>query len=139
VPSFDLLSESFDRRRYWRGPIWINTNWLLWSGLDQHGRDSETDDILLSTLRLVERSGFREYFDPLDGTGYGSDGFGWTAALTLDLIERYRGASRTRLLERLRAEAPGRAPAPPAPGRLRPDGPAAAPGRTPRDDRPKRL
>jgi hypothetical protein len=101
VPSFDLLGEGFDRRRYWRGPIWINTNWLLWSGLHQHGHDSETDDIVLSSVRLVEQSGFREYFDPIDGTGYGSDGFGWTAALTLDLIERHRGASRTRLIERL--------------------------------------
>jgi len=118
VPSFDLLGESFDRRRYWRGPIWMNTNWLLWCGLDQHGHDIETDDILLSSLRLVERSGFREYFDPLDGTGYGSDGFGWTAALTLDLIERYRGASRTRLLERLRAEWPGPPASPSAEPRL---------------------
>jgi hypothetical protein len=101
VPSFDLMSADFDRRRYWRGPIWINTNWLLWSGLHQHGHDSETDDIVLSSVRLVEQSGFREYFDPIDGTGYGSDGFGWTAALTLDLIERHRGASRTRLIERL--------------------------------------
>jgi hypothetical protein len=102
VPSFDLLDEEFDRRRYWRGPVWINTDWLLWSGLHQHGRDRETDDILLSCIRLVERSGFREYFDPFDGTGYGSDGFSWTAALVLDLIERHRGPSRARLLERLR-------------------------------------
>jgi hypothetical protein len=101
VPTYDLLGAGFDRRRYWRGPIWLNTNWLLWSGLKQHGHDSETDDILLSSLRLVERSGFREYFDPLDGTGYGAHGFGWSAALTLDLIERHRGRSRARLLERL--------------------------------------
>ncbi len=101
VPSFDLLSADFDRRRYWRGPIWINTNWLLWSGLHQHGRDGETNDIVLSSIQLVEKSGFREYFDPIDGTGHGSDGFGWTAALILDLIERHRGPSRTRLLEQL--------------------------------------
>jgi len=103
VPSYDLLGEAFDRRRYWRGPIWINTNWLLWSGLHLHGHDSETDDILVSSLRLVEGSGYREYFDPIEGTGYGSDGFGWTAALTLDFIERHRGASRTHLIERLAA------------------------------------
>jgi neutral trehalase len=101
VPSYDLLGADFDRRRYWRGPIWINTNWLLWSGLHAHGHDTETNEILLSSVRLVEQSGFREYFDPIDGTGYGSDGFGWTAALTLDLIERHRGASRTWLVERL--------------------------------------
>jgi len=103
VPSYDLLADNFDRRRYWRGPIWINTNWLLWSGLHLHGHDSETDDILASSLRLVEGSGFHEYFDPIDGTGYGSDGFGWTAALTIDLIERHHGASRARLIELLAA------------------------------------
>lgn len=102
VPTFDLLDEGFDRRRYWRGPIWINTDWLLWSGLHQHGRDRETDDILLSCIRLAERSGFREYFDPFDGTGHGSDDFSWSAALVIDLIERHRGPARARLLERLR-------------------------------------
>jgi glycogen debranching enzyme len=101
VPSYDLLGQDFDRRRYWRGPIWVNTNWLLWSGLHTHGHDRETDDIVISSLRLVERSGFREYFDPIDGTGYGSDGFGWSAALTIDLIERHWGESRRRLLDRL--------------------------------------
>ena len=33
APSFDLKAEDFDERRYWRGPVWINTNWLLWAGL----------------------------------------------------------------------------------------------------------
>ena len=100
APSYDLLGADFDERRYWRGPVWINTNWLLWSGLRQHGQVAEAEEILLSSLRLVEHSGFHEYFDPFGGAGYGSDGFGWTAALTLDLIERHQGADRTRLLER---------------------------------------
>ncbi len=32
APSFDLKADGFDERRYWRGPVWINTNWLLWAG-----------------------------------------------------------------------------------------------------------
>lgn len=35
---------------------------------------------------LVRRSGFREYFDPLDGSGRGSDGFSWSAALFTDMV-----------------------------------------------------
>ncbi len=101
APSYDLLGEGFDERRYWRGPVWINTNWLLWSGLRQHGQLAEADEILASSLRLVQRSGFHEYFDPFGGAAYGSDGFGWTAALTLDLIERQEGPDRASLLERL--------------------------------------
>src|SRR4029077_1862131 len=38
VPSFDMKGVGFDERRYWRGPVWINTNWLLWWGLRQHGQ-----------------------------------------------------------------------------------------------------
>ncbi len=102
VPSYDLLAKDFDERRYWRGPVWINTNWLLLSALRQHGYHSEADAIALSSLRLVEKSGFREYFDPFDGTGYGTDSFGWTAALTLDIIERHQGRDRERLVEGLR-------------------------------------
>jgi Mannosylglycerate hydrolase MGH1-like glycoside hydrolase domain len=102
VPSYDLLAKDFDERRYWRGPVWINTNWLLLSALRQHGYHSEAEMIALSSLRLVEKSGYREYFDPFDGTGFGTDSFGWTAALTLDIIERHKGHDRDRLAEHLR-------------------------------------
>ena len=29
VPSYDLLGEAFDPHRYWRGPAWFNTSWLV--------------------------------------------------------------------------------------------------------------
>ena len=73
VPTYDLAAEGFDERRYWRGPVWINTNWLLWNGLVQHGQTEEADAILRSSLGLVARSGFREYFDPFGGEGFGTD------------------------------------------------------------------
>jgi hypothetical protein len=104
VPSYDLLEQDFDERLYWRGPVWINTNWMLVAGLRQHGYHSLADQVVESSLRLVARSGFREYFDPLDGTGYGTDSFGWSAALTLDLIERLPGPERARVEERLAAD-----------------------------------
>jgi hypothetical protein len=101
VPTYSLGSPAFDRRRYWRGPVWINTNWLLWRGLMQHGRRSEAEEIARSSLALVAQSGFREYFDPMDGTGYGSADFAWTAALLLDLVEYLGG------VDHLEAEGPG--------------------------------
>jgi len=106
VPSFDLKGTGFDERRYWRGPVWINTNWLLWLGLRQHGHATLADEIAASSLALVARSGFHEYFDPFDGRGFGTDGFGWTAALTIDLIERLGDGERRRLSERLAASPP---------------------------------
>jgi hypothetical protein len=90
VPSYDLASPDFDRRRYWRGPVWINIDWLLWRGLGQHGHPPVRDEIATSILQLVRRSGFREYFDPFSGDGYGSDDFSWTAALLIDLLRSQR-------------------------------------------------
>lgn len=94
VPSSDLRSRLFDPRRYWRGPVWINTDWLLAIGLRQHGHDDLAEEIEEDMLELTTRSGFHEYFDPFGGTGYGSDRFSWSAALVLDLLERR--ATRTR-------------------------------------------
>jgi glycogen debranching enzyme len=72
VPSFDLRARGFDPRRYWRGPIWINTDWLLWRGLTSHGRTRLADEIAASMVGLVRRSGWREYFSPFGGRGFGS-------------------------------------------------------------------
>lgn len=88
VPTYDLRSADFDRRRYWRGPVWINTDWLLWRGLLQHGSPAITEAIASSMIRLVQRSGWREYFDPFTGAGYGSHDFSWSAALVIDLLHR---------------------------------------------------
>jgi Trehalase len=86
VPSYDLLGPEFSRRRYWRGPVWMNTSWLLWRGLRQHGQERHAADLRASTVRLVRRSGFREYFDPYSGAGHGSGDLSWTAALVVDLL-----------------------------------------------------
>lgn len=90
VPTCDVQSSAFDRRGFWRGPTWVNTNWLVWLGASTHRLDAVADLLLASTLRLVRQSGFREYFDPFDGTGRGSHDFSWTAALVLDLLATRR-------------------------------------------------
>lgn len=86
IPTFSIQSPDFDRRRYWRGPVWLNTNWLVWQGLRQHGRTELADEVLRSSLALVAGTGFREYFDPFDGDGRGTTDFGWSAALAIDFI-----------------------------------------------------
>jgi glycogen debranching enzyme len=92
VPTCDVQSAAFDRSAYWRGPTWVNTNWLVWLGALTHHLDAVSDLLLGSTLRLVRQSGFREYFDPFDGTGRGSHDFSWSAALVLDLLASRRCA-----------------------------------------------
>lgn len=87
VPSVPLISRFFDQRRYWQGPTWINTNWLLIKGLESYGFQDEADKLREKSLKMVERSGFFEYFSPIDGYGAGIAPFSWTAALTIDLLE----------------------------------------------------
>ncbi|MGV9883196.1 MGH1-like glycoside hydrolase domain-containing protein [Streptomyces sp. NPDC003006] len=91
VPSHDLTAPAFDPRRYWRGPAWFNTNWLVERGLRLHGEESLADGLRESLLDVAGASGFAEYVDPYTGAGCGARGFGWTAALTLDLLHDRRG------------------------------------------------
>ena len=75
----------FDPIRYWRGPSWIQMNWLLAFGLDVNGDEANAMKIRLGVTELVERAGFFEYFDAPNLQGHGTDRFGWTAALYLDV------------------------------------------------------
>jgi glycogen debranching enzyme len=86
VASADLLAPWFERRRYWRGPVWANLNWLLSRALRLHGIDERAQGLERTTLELVERAGMREYFDPVTGEGLGADDFSWTAAAVLDML-----------------------------------------------------
>ncbi len=78
LPTTAPSEPTFDARRYWRGPSWINVNWLLapFVGID----------IVDRSLELLDREGFREYFDPLTGEGLGARSFSWSAALALDWL-----------------------------------------------------
>jgi hypothetical protein len=78
----------FDPRRYWRGPAWLQVNWLVAEGLDRSGLSGQAEELRAATLGLVERAGFREHYSPVDGEGGGAPAFSWSAALTLDLLAR---------------------------------------------------
>jgi glycogen debranching enzyme len=96
LPSVPVTSPEFEPRRYWRGPVWINMNWFVVAGLERYGFTTEAEWLRGHTLDLIARSGFREYYNPLDGEGLGGRNFSWTAALTLDLLEKspYRASGR---------------------------------------------
>jgi glycogen debranching enzyme len=86
VTTVSKSSPDFDARRYWRGPVWININWFLVRGLERLGLVAEAEELHRMTLRLVEASGFSEYYHPSTGEPLGSRDFSWSAALTLDLL-----------------------------------------------------
>ncbi len=86
IPSTPLNSPWFDPERYWQGPTWFNTNWLIIDGLRRYGYHHHADALAESMLELVKEHGCHEYFNPLTGGPLGASDFGWTAALTIDLI-----------------------------------------------------
>ncbi len=88
VPSVPLHSSYFDPFKYWQGPAWINTNWLIIDGLKRYGFEDEADTLRKKTLELVTKSGLSEYFNPLTAEPAGAPNFSWTAALTIDLLNQ---------------------------------------------------
>ncbi|WP_262285291.1 hypothetical protein [Micromonospora sp. MA102] len=86
LPTHDRTAPDFEPLRYWRGPSWVNTGWLLWRGLRAHHRPDLAAGLHESLLNLVDGAGSHEYFHPDTGAGLGSPAFSWTAALVLDAL-----------------------------------------------------
>jgi glycogen debranching enzyme len=86
IPSYDRTGPVFDQARYWRGPVWFFTNWLVWQGLLTQGRDPLAEQLRAGTLDLARRSGIHEYYDAVNGAGAGIPGSSFTAAVTLHML-----------------------------------------------------
>lgn len=87
VPSVPRSSSYFDPYKYWQGPSWVNTNWLIADGLERYGFSPEAKELRDKTVQMVAKSGFYEYFNPLNAKPAGAANFSWTAALTIDLLK----------------------------------------------------
>ena len=86
VPSFDLTDRRYDPQRYWRGPTWLNTTWLVIRGLQEHAGRGLADKLTADLIELVSSAGLREYFDPETGSGHGTSNFSWSAALVVEML-----------------------------------------------------
>lgn len=93
VPSHDPTHPAFDSLRYWRGPVWLIVNYMISDGLERAGQGVMADRIKADCLRLIERSGFAEYYDPLTAEGCGGDAFTWTAAMVIEILNSQKIAA----------------------------------------------
>lgn len=87
VPSAPLNLPRFSPVCYWQGPTWVNTNWLVIEGLSRYGYRDHAAALRESTLELIGKHGFWEYFNPVSGDPLGARDFSWTAALAIDMLE----------------------------------------------------
>ncbi|WP_207755561.1 MGH1-like glycoside hydrolase domain-containing protein [Nonomuraea cypriaca] len=88
LPGYSPFAPGFDPARYWRGPSWINLDWLVWQGLKKR-RPDLAGHLANGILCAAARAGLREYFDPFTLRGHGSRDFSWSAALVLDVVAEH--------------------------------------------------
>lgn len=74
----------------WRGPTWVSTNWYLVRGLAKHGYGQVARVIVGKTRQLIEKEGFREFYNPYSGQAMGARGFAWST-LIVDMLAQYSG------------------------------------------------
>ncbi|MBI3624497.1 hypothetical protein HY218_02590, partial [Candidatus Saccharibacteria bacterium] len=86
VPTVAVSESSFDPNGFWRGPVWMVTNWFIVKGLQAYGFDAQAKKIIDQSLQLLKKSGFREQFNPLTGEGYGAHNFTW-GCLVMDMLK----------------------------------------------------
>lgn len=110
VPSISRKCEKAYQKDMWRGPVWININWLIAYGLERYGMKSEADKLLRETAAIEEKyyrkyGTFFEFYDDrdecdppqllrkgkCDPSALGHQVFhdyGWSATLYIDIIRK---------------------------------------------------
>lgn len=92
IPSVAKNQPAFSTKEttyIWRGPTWMLFNWFLYPYFLKNGFKNEADKLVASVKNLIEKSGFREYYDPFTGKGYGAKDFTWPG-LVIDMIEQQK-------------------------------------------------
>ncbi len=84
--AFSMKDTFLGLRRYWRGPTWVNSAWLIWLGLMRLGYEDVAAELTHRVLGAMARAGLREYYDPVTGAGMGAHDFAWSA-LAAEFLE----------------------------------------------------
>lgn len=87
-PSFDPEESQY----LWRGPTWVLYNWFVYQCLFYKDFKDEAQRLRESIRSLIQKSGLREYYNPLTGEGYGAKQFTWSGVVVdmLNLTEENR-------------------------------------------------
>jgi glycogen debranching enzyme len=88
IPSVAANDPLYNPMQMWRGPTWINVNYMMIEGLERSGYPVVARELRRRTLDLVmQHSDIYEFYHPQSsepGTNAATM-FGWSAALFIDL------------------------------------------------------
>ncbi len=88
IPSLAVNEPAFNPNQslyIWRGPTWIVNNWFMHKFFLNNGYEDEAKHLITGICKLINKSGFREYYNPFTGEGHGAHNFTW-AGLVVDMI-----------------------------------------------------
>ncbi len=88
IPTVAMDDPKYTPGTMWRGPTWINVNYLLIEGLQRSGYEDLARELRRRTLDLItSRDDIYEYYDPLTGENppTAASMFGWSSAVFIDL------------------------------------------------------
>lgn len=83
-----ISDPAFDPLQMWRGPCWMNINYLFVEALTRIGQTELARKLRQETLRIVmQQQDIYEYYNPLTGERppKAAPIFGWTSAVFIDL------------------------------------------------------
>jgi glycogen debranching enzyme len=85
IPSVAKCEPSFNpgaSRYLWRGPTWPVINWFLYHSFIANGFEEHASRLKSAMKALIDKSGFREFYNPYTGDGYGAENFTWAGLIT---------------------------------------------------------
>jgi glycogen debranching enzyme len=88
VPTVARSDPRYDPEQMWRGPTWVNVNYLLIEGLERSGRGDLASELRRRTLEMVmAHTDIYEYYHPETAApgARAASIYGWSAALFIDL------------------------------------------------------
>ena len=91
LPTVAACDPKYDPQQMWRGPVWININYIFVEALLRTGYREIGRDLAERTLRLVMgQNDIYEYYHPVTGEAppKAAPMFGWSAACFIDLAIR---------------------------------------------------
>ncbi len=88
LPTVSMADPAFDPNQMWRGPTWVNINYLFIEGLRALGYETAARELRRRTLTLLTRQpDIYEYYNPLDGCAppKAASIFGWSSSVLIEL------------------------------------------------------